>query len=66
MQTFAGAISATYFTWIFLVFPWVGAIAAVFFYECVFKRAQAAVETGEAIHEAADGLIDPDTKVNDP
>jgi len=41
MQTFQGTIGSdtTNWTWIFLVFPWVGALAAVFLYECVFKKA---------------------------
>jgi len=41
MQTFQGTIGSgsTNWTWIYLVFPWVGALAAVFLYECIFKRA---------------------------
>jgi len=57
-------IPNTSWTWIFLVFPWAGALAAVFVYECIYKRAQVAVEVGNEIHEAADNLIEPST--NDP
>ena len=54
MQTFAGAIGSdsTNWTWIYLVFPWVGSLAAVFTYECIFKRAQAAVEAVDGDHDA--------------
>jgi hypothetical protein len=45
MQTFDGKIASTSWTWIYLVFPWVGALAAVLLYEIIFKRATIAVES---------------------
>lgn len=49
MQTFDGDMTATHYQFIFLVFPWVGALIAVFLYEIIFKKAEEAILEETAI-----------------
>jgi glycerol uptake facilitator-like aquaporin len=44
MMTFNGNIGATSYQWIYLTFNWLGAILAVIAYECIFRRAENAVD----------------------
>jgi len=50
-------MTETHFQFIFLVFPWVGALVAVFLYEVIFKKAEeailneGAIEDHEEMHE---------------
>lgn len=43
MQTFDGDMGETSYQFIFLIFPFAGALIAVFMYECVFRKAEEAV-----------------------
>jgi hypothetical protein len=51
MMTFNGDGGATHYQWVYLAFNWLGALLAVFVYECIFRRAENAVQAA-----AEDGL----------
>ena len=64
-QFFHGVLfKNSHYTWIFLAFPFVGAILAVFLFEVVFKKAQEVVEeeTGDdhvdVNQDGGEGLLD--------
>jgi len=44
--------------WIYLAFPWIGALIAVIVYEFLFKKAQEVVQEREAEVDAEQALID--------
>jgi hypothetical protein len=44
MMTFNGNMNATNYQWVYLTFSWLGGLLAVFAYECIFRRAENAVE----------------------
>lgn len=54
MQTFDGDMSSTHYQFIFLVFPWLGALIAVFLYEVIFKKVEEGVVAEEAIEDHED------------
>jgi len=55
MMTFNGQIDSTTYQWIYITFPWLGALIAVFAYECIFRRAETSVEhRDEAMQEEHD------------
>jgi glycerol uptake facilitator-like aquaporin len=47
MSTFNGQIAAMNWAWIYITFPWIGAILAVICYEYGFKKAQDVVQRDE-------------------
>jgi len=52
--TFSGNIDQMHGSWIYLVFPWVGAILGVLCFEMVFKRASTIVERHDDMQEEAE------------
>lgn len=52
MQTFDGDMTDTHWQFVYLVFPWAGALLAVLLYECIFKKANLAVQREEHDEEA--------------